>query len=134
MTEYRKWGLEDAARADAARAHAARANAPPPANAVVDTARANVPPPANAVVVEQAPEAQAPERRTPGTIMDYDPSDYSPLPAGQENATSSVIEAMNLEDELYYSPDPSAAAQDNEDGEITEEESGAQGYWNPGSR
>ena len=132
MTEYRKWGLEDAARADAARSHAARANAPPPAIAAVVA-----PPPANAVVVEQAPEAQAPERRTPGTIMDYDPSDYSPLPAGQENATSSVIEAMNLEDdELYYSPlpDPSAAAQDNEDDEITEEESGAQGYWNPGSR
>ena len=129
MTEYRKWGLEDAARADAERSHAVRANAPPPAIAAVVA-----PPPANAVVVEQAPEAQAPERRTPGTIMDYDPSDYSPLPAGQENATSSVIEAMNLEDELYYSPDPSAAAQDNEDGEITEEESGAQGYWNPGSR
>ena len=126
MTEYRKWGLEDAARADAERSHAVRANAPPPAIAAVVA-----PPPANAVVVEQAPEAQAPDRRTPGTVLDYDPSEYSPLPAGQENATSSVIEAMDLQDELYYSPlpDPSAAAQGNDDdGEITDGDQGEQ-YW-----
>ena len=41
---------------------------------------------------------------------------------------------MDLDDELDYSPNPSAAAQNNDDGELTEDESGAQGHWSPRAR
>ena len=71
-------------------------------------------------MVEQVPETQHPD-------SDVE-VDFSPLPAGQE-ATSNVLEAMNADEELIYSPDPSDARSDNEDGEMEEDESGASGYW-----
>ena len=139
---YRKWGAEAKAIADAERSHAVHANAPPPAiAAVVAPPPANAvvveqdPPPANAVVVEQVPEARQDSDSDIG---------YSPLPVGQEvplggqevsqEATSNVFAALGAGEDLLYSPSPSDARSDKEEGEMEEEESGAQGYWNSGSR
>ena len=107
--EYQKWGLEDAARAIA-----------PPAIAVVVE---QAPPPANAVVVEQVPEARQDSDSDLG---------YSPLPGGQEvpqEATSNVLEALDAGEDLIYSPGPSDARSDKEEGEMEEEESGVQGHF-----
>ena len=81
------------------------------------------PPPANAVVVEQVPEAR----------QDSD-SDicYSPLQEDQEvsqEATSNVFAALEEGEDLLYSPGPSDARSDKEEGEMEEEESGVQGHF-----
>ena len=78
------------------------ANAPPPAIAAVVA-----PPPANAVVVEQLPETQF------DSSSDSDLG-YSPLPLGQE-ATSNVLAAMDVDEDVNYSSDNGADAQKDED-------------------
>ena len=72
-------------------------------------------------MVEQTPETQVPEAET------REDSDleglYSPLPDGQEEMSNVLGAVAEKDEELHYSSDS------QKDGEIEEDESGAQGHW-----